>query len=265
MLRLLNLGKKDSGEDLRKIRQRPMFILSTGRTGTLYLAHHFGRDPDVRAVHEPRPSRGLRFWTVAYLEGAVDPSMMASTLRRYRTGFFDQTTERVYVESNNFLAAFAESLIETFDQPTLIHVVRDPRGYVRSAINNGAASGIKGLVNRVPFAHLDLEPNSEHPAIRRSARYWLLVNEHLRAVGEKYPNYALFRYEDLFDTRSDEFERLVEVVGAGERRRDARLDDDRVNRSMGNLLPPWDEWSLAQRQVVLDTCGGLMSRFGYDT
>jgi hypothetical protein len=266
VLRLLNLGKKDSGEDLKEIEQRPVFILSTGRTGTQFLAYHFDRDSHVRALHEPTPSRGLRFWTVAYLEGAVEPSVMTNTLRRYRTGFFDKITEPVYVESNNFLAGFAESLIEEFDEPTLIHVVRDPRTYVRSAINNGAASGLKGLANRlVAFAHLGFEPDSEHPTIRRSARYWTLLNKHLQSVGESYPAYHLFRYEDLFAANSDEFERLVEVVGAGTRVLDARRDHGRVNQSTRDVLPTWDDWLPAQQRVVIDTCGDLMAPFGYDT
>lgn len=265
VLRLLDLGKEDDGEDLTKIDQRPVFILSTGRTGTQFLAYHFDKGPDVRALHEPVPSRGLRFWTVAYLEGAVERSMMRRTLRRYRTGFFDGMTESTYVESNNFLAGFAEALIEEFSQPTLIHVVRDPRTYVRSAINNGAASGLKGLVNRfVEFAHLDLDREAAHPAILRSARYWTLLNQHLLRVGEGYPGYSSFKYEDLFDDGSDEFARLVDLVGGGSQVLDAAGDDGRVNRSTQDLLPPWNEWSATQQRAVIDTCGDLMARFGYE-
>jgi hypothetical protein len=202
---------------------------------------------------------------VAYLEGDVDLAMMTRTLRRYRTGFFAELTESVYVESNNFLAGFAESLIEEFDEPTLIHVVRDPRSYVRSAINKGAASGLKGFANRfVPFAHLDLERDSDAPIIQRSARYWTLVNEHLRSVGEGYSSYHLFKYEDLFDGRSGEFQRLVGVVGAGEGVLDPRRDVEKVNQSPLDLIPPWDEWSTTQQRVLADECGEVMTRFGYD-
>lgn len=265
LLRLINLGKRDSDEDLRNIEQNPVFILSTGRTGTKYLAHHFNRDPDICALHEPPPSRGLRLWTTAYLEGAVDHSMMTDTLRRYRTGFFEKISESLYVESNNFLAGFAESLIEEFDKPKLIHVVRDPRTYVRSAINNGAASGLKGLANRfVPFAHLGLEPNSVHPTIQRSARYWTLLNEHLKRVGEDYAAYHLFKYEDLFHTEFDEFYRLAKVVGAGTRTLDEPGENVRMNRSTRELVPRWEDWSPDRQRVVIDTCGDLMTRLGYN-
>jgi hypothetical protein len=266
VLRLLNVGKRDTGDDLAGLKQRPVFILSTGRTGTQYLAYHFDKNPDVCALHEPAPSRGLRFWTVAYLEGSVDLPMMTSTLRRYRTGFFAEITESVYVESNNFLAGFAESLIAEFDQPTLIHVVRDPRTYVRSAINKGAASGLKGIVNSVvPFAHLDLERDSDDPTIQRSARYWTLVNEHLRGVGERYPSYHLFKYEDLFESASGEFARLVDTVGAGEHALSARREVGKVNQSPRDLVPPWEEWSRAQQRVLTEECGEAMTRFGYVT
>jgi hypothetical protein len=216
ILRLLNLGRKDRGEDLKDVHPRPVFILSTGRTGTQFLAYYLNRDLRAYAVHKPRPSRGRRFWTGAYLEGVVDRTMMTRTLHRYRTGYFEDIPEPVYIESNNFLAGFAASLIEEFDEPLLIHVIRDPRIYVRSAINNGAAGGVKGLANRfVPFAYLELDPTSEHPAIMRSARYWTLLNRHLNRIGQKYDSYHLFRYEDLFTDGWEQFRRLIDLVGVG--------------------------------------------------
>ena len=128
-----------------------------------------------------------------------------------------------------------------------------------------ASSGVKGLINQfVPFAHLDLEPNSEYPTIRRSATYWTLLNHHLKHVGENYPNYYLFRYEDLFDSTSVEWQRLVQVIGTGTRALDAPRIDERVNQSPSNLLGPWDDWPPAQQKVLLDSCGDLMVEIGYE-
>lgn len=262
-LRLLNLGRRDTGENLKEILPRPVFILSTGRTGTQFLANYFALDPQVYAVHEPSPSLGLRFWTVAYLEEGVDRSMMTATLRRYRTGFFKNISHPIYIESNNFLAGFAESLIEVFDDPLLIHIVRDPRTYVRSAINNGATVGLKGLANRlVPYAHLDLERTSEHPEIDRSARYWTLLNKYLHDVGQEYAFYFWFRFEDLFVDNSVHFRRLVDVVGAGDDM-DSIEWSRKVNKSPKDLMPRWDEWSEGQKRVVIETCGDTMAHFGY--
>jgi hypothetical protein len=264
VLRLLNLGRKDTGENLRDIHQRPVFILSTGRTGTQFLAHYFDRDPRAHAVHEPSPSRGLRFWTVAYLEGVVERPAMASTLRRYRTGSFKNIGAPIYIESNNFLAGFAESLIDEFNEPLLIHVVRDPRTYIRSAINNGAASGLKGLANRfVPFAHLPLDSEAEHPEIMRSALYWNLLNGHLYKVGQGYSSYHRFRYEDLFIAGTTQFGRLTELVGAG-RGEESVVAEEKVNQSPRNLMPSWAEWSQGQKRVVIETCAEMMARFGYE-
>lgn len=262
-LGLLNLGRKDTGEDLKAIGVSPIFILSTGRTGTQFLARYFDRNPEVCAVHEPKPSRGLRFWTVAYLEGVVDRSMMTRTLRRYRTGFFQKINEPTYIESNNFLAGFVESLIDEFDEPLVVHVIRDPRTYVRSAINNGASTGLKGMANRfVPFAHLKMDRTSQHPAILRSALYWRLLNSHLHEVGKGYDSYHMFKYEDLFRDGSEQFRRLVDLIGTGGNDLFAH-EDRKVNESPRNVIPPWREWSEGQQRVVMNTCGDLMDLFGY--
>ena len=191
--------------------------------------------------------------------------MMVAALRRYRTGFFDDISEPIYVESNNFLAGFAEALIEVFDNPALVHVVRDPRTYVRSIINHGAASGLKGVVNRfVPHANLRLEQTSDHPVVRRSALYWTLLNGLLKEVGSTYANYHLFTFEDLFKGGSDEFTTLAEVVGADDRRLDTRQATRPVNQARRDLVPPWSDWPPAQQKIVIETCGELMAQFGYD-
>lgn len=264
VLRLLDIGKRDTGQDLKDIAQRPVFILSTGRTGTQFLAHHFDRDPRVCALHEPVPSRGLRFWTVAYLEGAVDQGSMSRTLRVYRTGFFDKISEPIYIESNNFLAGFAETLIDEFDEPTLIHVVRDPRSYVRSAINKGAAKGLKGLTNRyVPFSHLGLESDSENPTVQRTARYWTLVNSHLRTTGQDYAGYHLYRYEDLFQGDSAAFKELADLIGIRDPAINRFMEGGRINESPRELMPPWDQWAHSEQEIVIEECGELMAHFGY--
>ena len=45
---------------------RMIFVLSTGRTGTKFLAEYFNNNyPDITALHEPKPSYLLRLMSNA--------------------------------------------------------------------------------------------------------------------------------------------------------------------------------------------------------
>ena len=264
LLRILSLAKRDPKHHLHEAGKSTAFILSTGRTGTRFLATYLNRDPETRSLHEPSPSRLLRLWTVAYLEGLVEDELMNQVLRRNRWSMVQSTREPRYVEANNFLAGFARAIIREFRDPCVIHIVRDPRTYVRSAINNGAGSGLKGAVNRyIPLAHLPLSRESPNPVLARSARYWTLVNAFLDETGRGHPRYHRFRFEELFDESGHQLSRLAAILGIDTTTSVFPSVQRRINASKGTLLPPWSGWDRQDRAILLSECDWLMQRYGY--
>ena len=74
-----------SDNALKDMKHDTFFILSTGRTGTQFLAKRLNDEPQVYAVHEPKPSRRLRLWTVAFFEGHINNTEMRDVLSRLRS------------------------------------------------------------------------------------------------------------------------------------------------------------------------------------
>ena len=113
------------------------------------LAHQLNRwYGNVCALHEPRPSRSLRIASNRFLCGKLSRQQMARRLAHARQALLGAMTEPIYIESNNSLYGFIDVLDEVFDQPYVLHVVRDPRTYIRSWINFGVYHGLKGLAGR---------------------------------------------------------------------------------------------------------------------
>jgi Sulfotransferase family len=261
-----------SGAELSQVGSKTVFILSTGRTGTQFLAELLNRHKDVYAVHEPPPSRRMRLWSMAYLQGEASDEKMADVLRRYRSTYVSSVREKIYVESNNFLAGFADVIKREFKDAVLIHVVRDPRTYIRSSLNHGGDSGLKGWANRhFPYWHLPprsiqdaLAGAGDHEVLVRTALYWKVINEYLDRAGEGYPHYHRFRFEEMFGDDTTVLEKIFRLAGVVEySSEDLKAREQKVNESQLQVMDRWQTWSADQARAVDRICGPLMEKYGY--
>lgn len=264
--------------------KKSVFILSTGRTGTVYLADILNQLDGVLAAHEPKPSRVLNAWTTAYLEGKVADRFMAAALAGKRQNLANLDLE-FYVESNNFIAGFASSLDQVFKNASVIHIVRDPRDFVTSLTNRGDASGIRGLFNKyVPYWAYRPKGvrKSKLTAYTRPAYRWMAINQFLSDWGKNHPsNYHFFKFEEVFDKKNPvKLKPLLRAIGLTDKQI-SRLDfaakprpakasfslldkpASSQNQSKIQIMAKWRNWSQADKQAVADICEPLMRRYGY--
>jgi hypothetical protein len=254
-----------------------VIILSTGRTGTMALAQYLDTCYDqVKGLHEPPPSRHLRIASNRYLCGRVSKDDLVGIFARSRRRLFEGISEPIYVEANNFLHGFLDAFEEIFDAPRVVHVVRDPRTFIRSWINFGVFRGLKGLAGRYyPFWLLKPERYEKNPARRwsrmarpeRIAWYWNAINRELNRGQELFgQRYLRLRFEEIFAEEGSELSRLVRWMGLPERDQLlAQARKQRINPSRDAGFPPWQQWDPGIQQSVLDLAGRLMTQYGYDT
>jgi len=249
------------------------FILSSGRTSTKFLAHYLDANYDgVIARHEPPPARLLRLAAHARLSGRLSDAALLRLLRRKRRLHVEPLAAsgaRLYVESNPFLATAADLLRTAFDEPLLVHVVRDPRDFVRSALNHGFASGWKALANRwLPFAFPDVAAalglGTPLTPVERVAALWRLVDRRLTAQAAAGASYFRVHYEALFDAEHSGLRALCKGLGLDYRDSDLRVSpEQRINPGRLDVMPHWREWSAETSRQVWRLCGEDMARYGY--
>ncbi len=242
-------------------------IVSSGRTGTQFLAHYFDGNFDaVVGRHEPPPRHLVQVAASAYAAGAVSRQRMARILVRRRTRTADLVDADLYVESNPFLWGAVDLFDEVYDEPVVVHVVRDPRDQVRSSLNHGTASGFKGLVNRfVPYRYPRL-PAGGRPRdwVERAVGLWAVVNHRLSELGPRCAGYHFVRYEHLFDETNSGLRDLCARLGLDFAGAGASVDPaERINRAQGSATPDWTRWTDAQCATVHQIAGAAMARYGY--
>jgi hypothetical protein len=115
----------------------PVFILSTGRSGSKFLVELLNSSPNVNAFHEPRP--GLEYFSdYAFHHGQeeetlmrmIDAVRMESILEVFIKG-------KIYIESNQCMTFFAPAIARVFKKSKFVHIARHPGDFVRSAIRKG--------------------------------------------------------------------------------------------------------------------------------
>jgi hypothetical protein len=266
VLRLMKLPVMDRKlKYAEKFPVKPIFILSTGRTGTNFFADFFSKHPKVTALHEPKPSRILRMWSNARLEGYATNEELVRVLSSKRKKLVKSIQTPLYIESNPFIVGFAPVLNQVFEEPIIIHVVRDPRDYIRSALNHGNTKGLKKLFNSsVPFWYPKvsrlIRKDVDDSLMLRTAGYWKVINEWL-LKNKNSNNYHLFKFEDLFNDKK-ELKRLAKIVGI----EPAFIDKNppkATNRSKDKVVNSWEKWSKEDCIRIQEICGPEMKLFGY--
>jgi len=117
--------------------KRLVFTVTTGRSGTAYLARVLGLFRDVDARHEPRPTFGRALRTIC-----AEPSTAGEFWRDEKLPRIARSRAPIYAETSHVACeGFFEALAELGLAPTLIHLVRARREVALSLASLRAIPG----------------------------------------------------------------------------------------------------------------------------
>lgn len=249
---------------------RIIFILSAGRTGTVFLTDALGRKlPGAMVVHEPWPGRyGLilanmrrKFGTSGRLLRLLLKVGLKARLKRAI-----REKKSCYIEANPFLCACVDLLPDLGLPFSIIHMVRAPESWASSITSFRASGYRRWLIPFIPFAMPFPEPR---PAGWRSLTNmekalwrWQFCNEEIIKLKHSCPSYMLLRYEDVFSDDPRIRQQQAEKISIFLDRADDRLEYDiqqRLNSSTG--LPPVRDG--AAKQFINTVTGALARQLGY--
>jgi hypothetical protein len=254
-----------------------LFVVSTGRTGTQFLADLFGR-LGARASHEPGP-KWLRLVSNAHVAGRLSSERAARLVGHVRRNEVEQAGAPPWVESSCLVYGLVDPLLAGFPDAHVVQVVRDPRSYVRSAMGWGAYRAGGRPLNVVPFRRL--APSQFRPrSVRRRLQWagesqferlcwaWAAMNRSMREQGSGSSRFSVVRYEDLFDPERSGPTLHSLCALAGFEADDAtlsRLAERRINAGTRTPeIPEWSRWTPAERRRLVRECADEAARYGYD-
>jgi len=242
----------------------PVFILSTGRTGTQFFEDYFNQTSEAVCRHEPWPSRRFKFLSNLYLNHKVGSQRVGSIYRNSRKKLFGSLQGRSYIESSNFIFGCMTPLKEIYGKVKIIHIVRHPVSYVSSHLGKGFWKGHKRFfASYVPYWLEKLPVEDRSDPIQLLAARWNYVNRQIDSYADGHP-YLRIRFEELFSEdagiSSQRLNQIREFCGL------TPLDP---SENEGWLLHPKNvsrhKQALKPEEVesILESCSELMKEYHY--
>ena len=185
----------------------PVFVLSTGRVGTMLLTRLFELEKGLHIEHEALPEM-LYTGKLAY----ADPSNIEFTKGAFMAGRYEairdcQLQNLRYVETNNRLTFFAPAMAALFPNAKFIHLLRHPDSFVSSGIQRNWYTG-KTITDEgriAPGKDLGIERQQD-----KIAWLWNATNAFIDdfKTGAGKNRTLTVRSEDLF-SNTEEAERIL--------------------------------------------------------
>ena len=194
----------------------PVFILSTGRSGSKLIVELLNQSENIEAFHEPRPTLQY-FSNYAYhnqkkeqiLKKIIDGVRMEMILEVF-------INDKIYMESNQCLTFFAPVLARLFKRSKFVHLIRHPGNFVSSAVRKGWHKNDSIWESgRVRPADHNQWKKMDH--IQRLSWVWAATNGYIKKFGEKInpSRFHTVQFENLVDGYNA-VKKLISFVNADE-------------------------------------------------
>lgn len=252
------INKKEINQWIEK--EKFIFILSIGRSGTKFLANLLDKSENAYIVHEP-----VRSDFRAYQAAFHDETNADFYIKKFRKKeIYLRAKERdieIYGEVNSLLRRFINALKKHFSSVELVHLVRDARDTIRSMYSRKAFKPDDPNTryiypkNNDPFR----EKWTKMDRFEKLCWYWKTENEYLDKNIEK-----IIKFEDLISNYKVFKNDLILPFGLKISKKRWQEEVNRPKNITKNYtLPHWSQWKEERLEVFNNICGELMKKFKY--
>jgi len=228
------------------------------------------------------PSNSMFKLSADRAAGRIDEAKAREYVYRQRKRYVSKVKQSLYVESNAHLYGVLDLLSDIFPSCRIIYVIRDPRTWIRSALNTPEYvlySPIDFRLFKASVRAIDFEDDpyyyrwEQMNKFEKYCWYYNKVNSFALFLMTGKTNFKIFRFEDLFQAsdRVSEFKDMLDFATDFENRQyhyhlKAKMIEKKVHsRSKKGKLPHWSEWEPKLAQTIMEHCSGWFHEYGYGT
>lgn len=219
-------------------------------------------------------SRLINIFANMHLSGLSSQTLPLWAWRRTISTDVTSCSKDFYIDSNNHLYGLAPFLPQLYPNLHVIHIVRDPRDYVRSHLNWARHRPKSFVANYLtpfwqPSAFLLGEMNLAEwiraTQIERFAWIWNFKNRFIEQLEETKTPYLRVHFEDFFNGPhpSEHLNSMLSFIGLPKVSNVDEQFQRSVNPARKRSLPTWKKWTSEQCQNLQALCGKTMGRYGY--
>ena len=250
-----------------------IYILSTGRTGTNFLAQVLNDIiDDFNIGHQQIGSRSINIFAKLPLKNNIYLYFLYKLFDFFNRGVPPNSTIDPLLSVALYkLIKFKKIKIDI----KIIHLVRSPEDFVTSFLNWKDQSWKRKIIlhfllpfwNPVPLFHgVSFKRWVLMSKFEKFCWIWTFKNtmfDDLQYLQKE--NYYFIKIEDLIQSQSkeDHLKSLLEFCGIKPPKKIKLNTDIKVNRSKGNKFPKYKDWSNKHRFLLSEYCQYLKLKYGY--
>ncbi|MCP5432788.1 MAG: sulfotransferase [Alphaproteobacteria bacterium] len=230
---------------------RPIFVLSSGRSGSATLARLLSGRPDIEMHHEYLCTH-IQEAACRYAMGLAGEAETRRAIERLHGAAIHYARTPLWGDSSNKLSFVSALLVDLFPEARFVHLTRDGRKVAGSYARKLADECYDDRSVAILAGHV--RSPAAHPAPPPEKRYWWPIPRAPHPMAERFAAFSQFERVAFHWAWSNEA--ILEGLGAAPASRVARvrLEDLRARPSaVGELLdfvglaPRGDEFAALQR------------------
>lgn len=254
----------------------PVFILSTGRAGSKFMATLLDCARNVAAYHEPRPT--LQYFSDYAFHHQAEEKILSNMIDAARMeAILDAFIKnKIYVESNQCLTFFAPVTAKRFQESKFVHVVRHPGDFVRSALRKGWHKNDSIWESgRVKMADTDRWDQMDH--IEKLSWVWNTTNLFIEEFKKNIDSGRVLTLKiEALSENKDKRNELFQFIGAqgippekiegllSEGVNTFRIGpNEPPNMKKNRDFPSYPSWDEIQKNKLKAIAGTLAGRYNY--
>lgn len=255
--------------------EKVVLLISTGRTGTKSLAELFDNYFEkVESYHQPRFSRVINVLSNMYVSGVLPEPIFEKTTNFIKKNKILNSDKEYYVEANTMNYVASKILKEIKKEVYIIHIIRDPRDFVRSYINWKYMRFKSHVANSIiPFWHPSGYFYGDYSLLdwltldefEKMCWFWKVENNIMLDLYQDEDYFKSLKFEDIFlsENKEKQLREMIEFVGLSFEEKMLDHFKTKKNKSKKEYFPKWQEWNSDKSRKLKSICGDLMTEYGY--
>jgi len=249
-----------------------VFFLSTGRVGTKTIAALASLSKHIIGFHEPKPKLyGLSNICYKTFEENKNHELLKEAFLTARRDLFQYTHSfgKGYVETSPQVTFLAPIIHSVIPEAKFVHVVRDPRNFIRSGMRRRWYVDHPMDETRIkPPANSKLNDEWQNwSPYRKIIWLWqetnLWIDKFMNTLG--HGKRLFLHVEKIFEQQFDSIEKLYHFLNSSvpSKKKIKIIISKKMNTQTSGDFPKFGDWSNDMNIELIESAGKTAEYFGY--